>query len=211
MGLLHCLEHQEFPYGQHFNKDDLIHGLWCVSPCRHDGRAATRESSFVDAVTAAGVAFAITRSCSQGLLEGCSCSEGGSRADHDWKWRGCSDDVDFGSRAAEHFLGTLEDAQDAPALVSRHNNYAGRMVRHNTYATFYVFSYCCLIYFVTYFSRSNTECNVLLIKEYVEINNLSHRSTRWWNSPRDGCVNATECRVPAPPRPAGCSFSPSLP
>ncbi|XP_050730868.1 protein Wnt-8b-like [Eriocheir sinensis] len=93
----------------------------------HDGRAATRESSFVDAITAAGVTFAITKSCSQGLLEGCSCSEGGSRADHDWKWRGCSDDVDFGSRAAEHFLGTLEEAQDAQALVSRHNDYIGRM------------------------------------------------------------------------------------
>lgn len=163
----------------------------------------------MNAITAAGVTFAITKSCSQGLLEGCSCSEGGSRADHDWKWRGCSDDVDFGSRAAEHFLGTLDEAQDAPALVSRHNDHAGRMVRRNTYATFYVFSYCRLIYFVTFFSRSNTECYVLLIKEHVQINSLSHRSARPWNSPRVGCVNAMGCRVPARPRPAGGSCNPS--
>lgn len=122
------------------------------APCRHDGRAATRESSFVDAIIAAGVMFAITKSCSQGLLEDCSCSEGGSRADHNWKWRGCSDDVVFGSRAVEHFLGTLEEAQDAPALVRRHNYQAGRMVRCNTYTTIYTFSYCRLIYFATFFT-----------------------------------------------------------
>lgn len=82
----------------------------------------------MDAITAAGVTHAVTVNCSRGLLEGCSCSEGGSRAELDWKWRGCSDDVKFGSQAAENFLGTLEEAQDAPALVRRHNNRAGRMV-----------------------------------------------------------------------------------
>lgn len=84
----------------------------------------------MDAVIAAAVTHAVTKSCSKGLLEGCSCSEGGSRADHDWKWRGCSDNIDFGSRAAEHFLGVVEEARDAPALVSSHNNHVGRMVYH---------------------------------------------------------------------------------
>ncbi|MPC53903.1 Protein Wnt-8b [Portunus trituberculatus] len=93
----------------------------------HGSRAATRESSLVHAITSAGVTYAVTKNCSQGHIKGCSCSEGGSRSHQDWKWRGCSDDVHFGSQVAERFLDSLEVAQDAPALVNRHNNRLGRM------------------------------------------------------------------------------------
>ena len=36
--------------------------------------AATREAAFVHAVTAAGLAYAVARSCREGQLAACSCS-----------------------------------------------------------------------------------------------------------------------------------------
>lgn len=81
------------------------------------------------AITAAGIVFTITKNCSRGELEGCSCSGGQGGKQRDWKWDGCSENVDFGSRITKQFLDALETGQDAKALVNLHNNLAGRSVR----------------------------------------------------------------------------------
>ncbi|XP_027207169.2 protein Wnt-8b-like [Penaeus vannamei] len=92
----------------------------------HEGEPATRERSFMHAITAAGVVFTITKNCSRGELEGCSCSGGQGGRRRDWKWDGCSENVEFGSRITKQFLDALETGQDAKALVNLHNNLAGR-------------------------------------------------------------------------------------
>ena len=45
----------------------LVHGWVCVST------TGTREAAFVYAISAASVAFAVTRACSSGELEKCGC------------------------------------------------------------------------------------------------------------------------------------------
>uniref|UniRef100_T1IPG9 Protein Wnt n=1 Tax=Strigamia maritima TaxID=126957 RepID=T1IPG9_STRMM len=64
---------------------------------------ATRETSFLNAITAAGVTYAVTQACSAGLLPQCTCDRGrrGRRtagvnevpADGNWEWSGCGDNV----------------------------------------------------------------------------------------------------------------------
>ncbi|GFV07862.1 protein Wnt-4 [Trichonephila clavipes] len=95
----------------------------------------TREAAFVHAISAAGVAHQVTRSCSSGALGRCGCdrtvrgfsSEG-------FQWSGCSDNVAYGTAFSKSFV----DARDlraargrssARALMNLHNNEAGRKVR----------------------------------------------------------------------------------
>ncbi|RXN14265.1 Wnt-3a [Labeo rohita] len=59
---------------------------------------ATRESAFVHAIASAGVAFAVTRACSEGSVTICGCdTRRKGPPGEGWKWGGCSEDVEFGS------------------------------------------------------------------------------------------------------------------
>jgi len=93
----------------------------------------TREASFVHAISSAGVAHAVTRSCSSGELENCGCDRSlRGMSPEGFQWSGCSDNVDFGVT----FSRTFVDAQDrrksrknpkSPiSLMNLHNNEAGR-------------------------------------------------------------------------------------
>ncbi|XP_024416371.2 protein Wnt-3a [Desmodus rotundus] len=88
---------------------------------------ATRESAFVHAIAAAGVAFAVTRSCAEGSAAICGCSSRhlGSPG-HGWKWGGCSEDMDFGGMVSREFADARENRPDARSAMNRHNNEAGR-------------------------------------------------------------------------------------
>lgn len=52
----------------------------------------SREAAFVYAISAAGVAYSVTRACSRGELTDCSC-DNRVRARHPnhWEWGGCSE------------------------------------------------------------------------------------------------------------------------
>uniref|UniRef100_A0A3Q3FJ94 Protein Wnt n=1 Tax=Kryptolebias marmoratus TaxID=37003 RepID=A0A3Q3FJ94_KRYMA len=91
-------------------------------------RRATRETSFVHAISAAGVMFTLTRNCSLGDLENCGCdlSNNGKIGGRGWLWGGCSDNVDFGERISKQYVDALETGQDSRAAVNLHNNAAGR-------------------------------------------------------------------------------------
>ncbi|XP_063050002.1 protein Wnt-8a-like [Engraulis encrasicolus] len=91
-------------------------------------RAATRETSFVHAISAAGVMFTLTRNCSLGELANCGCdaSREGKAGGGGWVWGGCSDNVDFGGRISRQYLDTQETGQDWRARMNLHNNEAGR-------------------------------------------------------------------------------------
>ncbi|TNN29634.1 Protein Wnt-8a [Liparis tanakae] len=86
-------------------------------------KRATRETSFVHAISAAGVMYTLTRNCSLGDLDNCGCdvSKNGKT--------GCSDNVDFGERISKQYVDAQETGQDSRAAVNLHNNAAGRLVR----------------------------------------------------------------------------------
>ncbi|XP_046675321.1 protein Wnt-6 [Homalodisca vitripennis] len=102
----------------------------------------TRESSFVNAIMAAGVTYSVTRACTLGDLIECSCDKtikvaryvtGGGRAsgapqDGEWEWGGCGDNVNFGYRKSRAFLDSPHRKRsDIKTLVKLHNNDAGRL------------------------------------------------------------------------------------
>lgn len=95
----------------------------------------SREAAFTYAITAAGVAHAITTACSQGNLSQCGCDRE-KQGYHDyqeagWKWGGCSADVKYGVEFSRRFVDAREIKKNARRLMNLHNNEAGRKVMNN--------------------------------------------------------------------------------
>ncbi|XP_037866642.1 protein Wnt-6 [Bombyx mori] len=107
----------------------------------------TRETGFVNAITAAGVTFSITRACTAGSLLECSCEKGipKPRRGHDpvdppptqesknkWQWGGCSDNVRFGLKKSREFMDSrYRKRSDIKTLIKLHNHNAGRLAIKN--------------------------------------------------------------------------------
>lgn len=93
----------------------------------------TREAAFVHALSAAGVAHAVTRACSSGEMEKCGCDRTvRGQSQQGFQWSGCSDNVGYGTAFSRAFV----DVRDKKAsktnprsLMNLHNNEAGRKVR----------------------------------------------------------------------------------
>uniref|UniRef100_A0A673BPQ2 Protein Wnt n=1 Tax=Sphaeramia orbicularis TaxID=375764 RepID=A0A673BPQ2_9TELE len=97
---------------------------------KHTGlRSATRETSFVHAISAAGVMYTLTKNCSMGDFDNCGCDDSriGRSGGRGWIWGGCSDNVEFGEKISKQFVDALEDGHDSRAAVNLHNNEAGRL------------------------------------------------------------------------------------
>lgn len=93
--------------------------------------AGSREAAFTYAITAAGVAHAVTAACSQGNLSNCGCDrekQGYSGQADGWKWGGCSADVRYGIDFSRRFVDAREIKKNARRLMNLHNNEAGRKV-----------------------------------------------------------------------------------
>ncbi|RWS26966.1 Wnt6-like protein [Leptotrombidium deliense] len=89
----------------------------------------TRETSFVNAITAAGVTYAVSQACSLGALLDCSCQRI-SVASYDW--RGCSDNIEFGYRKSKEFMDDrFRKRSDVKTFVLSHNYEAGRLTVRN--------------------------------------------------------------------------------
>lgn len=89
----------------------------------------SRESAYVYAISAASLAFAVTRACSKGELTDCSCDNRVRQKKHkSWQWGGCSEDIHYGERFSREFLDSKEDPNVAGGLMNLHNNEAGRRV-----------------------------------------------------------------------------------
>ncbi|KAM6976913.1 protein Wnt-8a-like [Aplochiton taeniatus] len=96
----------------------------------HSGlRGATRETSFVHAIGAAGVMYTLTKNCSMGDFDNCGCDDSkiGQMGGRGWIWGGCSDNVEFGEQISKQFVDALENGHDSRAAVNLHNNEAGRL------------------------------------------------------------------------------------
>lgn len=108
----------------------------------------SRETGFVNAITAAGVTYAVTRACTMGDLVECSCDKTakgpnqlgrsldvklpGAVGDGEWEWGGCGDNVNFGYRKSKDFMDArYRKRSDIKTLVKIHNNDAGRLAVKN--------------------------------------------------------------------------------
>uniref|UniRef100_A0A671NC35 Protein Wnt n=1 Tax=Sinocyclocheilus anshuiensis TaxID=1608454 RepID=A0A671NC35_9TELE len=70
-------------------------------------RVGSREAAFTYAITAAGVAHAVTAACSQGNMSHCSCDrekQGYYNQEEGWKWGGCSADIKYGIEFSRKFV-----------------------------------------------------------------------------------------------------------
>lgn len=69
-----------------------------------------------------------------GRLISCGCDQHGNEniaiatKDSQWKWGGCSHNVEYGMEFSKQFLDTREKAGDIQSTVNLHNNQAGRLV-----------------------------------------------------------------------------------
>lgn len=99
--------------------------------------SGTKENAFIQAVMAAALVHAVTRACSAGNLTECSCDrslQAGGSADEGWHWGGCSDHLHYGTAISRRFVdtsaqptdGELEADREARAVMTLHNNEAGR-------------------------------------------------------------------------------------
>ncbi|XP_013788136.1 protein wingless-like, partial [Limulus polyphemus] len=87
-----------------------------------------RESAFVYAITSAGVAHAVSRACSEGIIETCTCDyRNRGPSGLDWQWGGCSDNIEFGYKFARRFVDSAERGRDLRFIMNLHNNEAGRV------------------------------------------------------------------------------------
>ncbi|XP_068620900.1 protein Wnt-6 [Battus philenor] len=109
----------------------------------------TRETGFVNAITAAGVAYAITRACTAGALLECSCEKEVTKprrgrvtpvplppspVDTDrWQWGGCSDNIRFGLQKSREFMDSRykKRSDNIKTLIKLHNHNAGRLTIKN--------------------------------------------------------------------------------
>ncbi|KAL5014204.1 hypothetical protein ScPMuIL_008474 [Solemya velum] len=97
---------------------------------------ASREAAFTHAVSAAGVVHAISRSCREGELSRCGCSNDPrpGNLDRDWIWGGCGDNIAWGYKFAKSFVDVREKDKNHPRhspelgrmLMNLHNNEGGR-------------------------------------------------------------------------------------
>ncbi|XP_054706674.1 protein Wnt-4-like [Uloborus diversus] len=95
----------------------------------------TREAAFVHALSSAGVAHTVTRSCSSGGLGRCGCDRTvRGYSPEGFQWSGCSDNVAFGSAFSKSFVdirelkGARGPRPKPSSLVNLHNNEAGRKI-----------------------------------------------------------------------------------
>ncbi|MBN3281623.1 WNT4A protein, partial [Polyodon spathula] len=91
---------------------------------------STREAAFIHALSAAAVAFAVTRACSRGELEKCGCDRKVRGVSPEgFQWSGCSDNLSFGVAFSQSFVDDPERSRglsSSRALMNLHNNEAGR-------------------------------------------------------------------------------------
>ena len=66
--------------------------------------------------------------CSRGDIPDCICDTRLTRdSGIEWKMRGCSDNVHFGSQVAQQLLDATEAGTDSVSMANLHNNVAGRV------------------------------------------------------------------------------------
>uniref|UniRef100_A0A5S6R608 Protein Wnt n=1 Tax=Trichuris muris TaxID=70415 RepID=A0A5S6R608_TRIMR len=108
-------------------------------------KSGSRESAFIEAISAAGLVHSVVSACTAGNVTDCSCdlsrhgmaafSHGTNPSDvgERWRWGGCSDNIRYGLMFAREFLDrhlrrSWQQNRDARLLVTLHNHEVGRRV-----------------------------------------------------------------------------------
>ncbi|TMS35791.1 hypothetical protein L596_003111 [Steinernema carpocapsae] len=102
-------------------------------------REGTREAAFVHAISAAGVAYRVTKDCARGIIDKCGCDMSASRLatspGDKFNYNGCSDNVQYGVHLTRQFVNAAENRKDkkdkadrSRIVMNMHNNRAGREV-----------------------------------------------------------------------------------
>lgn len=83
---------------------------------------ANRETALVHAMFSAGITYAVSRACKQGLLKSCTCSRTArpKNLPRDWSWGGCGDNIDYGYRFSQDFVDTPEREVDSAVRYNSH-------------------------------------------------------------------------------------------
>ncbi|XP_005093595.2 protein Wnt-9a [Aplysia californica] len=86
-----------------------------------------KETSFLYAVSSAGLVHEFARACAQGILDRCTCDESKHLENtKTWLWGGCGDNIKFGLKFTRKFLRRARRAdKDIRAKVDVHNSGAG--------------------------------------------------------------------------------------
>ena len=115
--------------------------------------AATRETAFLHAISAAAITHELTVQCRQNRIPGCRCGKTRKqpKGKSDWQWGGCSDDIKFGEKETRRFIDKLEKGNDARTAFNLHNNQVGRKVGY------------LLIFFSVSLSVKNVNSNLIII------------------------------------------------
>lgn len=102
--------------------------LWILLCLLHvDG---TREAAFTTATLSAALAYSVAKACTAKDVTECSC-EGVKRPlrGQQWKWKGCSVNVRFGSHTAERFMLSGRGNNSQTNMMARHNVRVGLEVK----------------------------------------------------------------------------------
>ena len=91
-----------------------------------------KETSFMYAVTSAGLAHSFSRACSMGRLERCTCDSPKKSqslkenvVEEKWRWGACGDNIQFGQKFTKKFLNARGNEEDLRAKVDQHNSNVG--------------------------------------------------------------------------------------
>ncbi|ALC38809.1 Wnt4 [Drosophila busckii] len=85
-----------------------------------------KETAFVHALTAAAMTHSIARACAEGRMTKCSCGpRKQNRADQDFQWGGCNDNLKHGKRVTRSFLDLRGGDGDEVTEILRHDSEVG--------------------------------------------------------------------------------------
>ncbi|XP_052068651.1 protein Wnt-2-like isoform X1 [Mytilus californianus] len=92
-----------------------------------DRNDSTREASFVQAITAAGLMYAVTKYCRSEEQTLCSCDHTKREPSQNsgMVWGGCSDNIKFGIKFTQQLLNKMDPGNDSNAAMRRHNYKVG--------------------------------------------------------------------------------------
>ncbi|XP_017836974.1 protein Wnt-2 isoform X2 [Drosophila busckii] len=105
--------------------------VWQRNAFAHVIPIASREAAYTYAIASAGAAYAVTAACAKGNISVCGCDmqhktgQGQAKAEN-WKWGGCSADVEFGMKYSRKFMDARELERDSRSFMNLHNNRVGR-------------------------------------------------------------------------------------
>ncbi|XP_061835287.1 protein Wnt-9a [Nerophis lumbriciformis] len=103
----------------------------CTLEGRHRANILKRgfkETSFLYAISSAGLTHAMAKACSAGRMERCTCDEAPDLENRKaWQWGGCGDNLKYANKFVKDFLGKRSN-KDLRARVDMHNTNVGLKV-----------------------------------------------------------------------------------